>query len=132
MRVVIDTNVLVSAVLTRGVPRKTLSHVMRFHTIVCSIQVLDEYRRVLRNSEFDHYVPRDTRLTLLKALEGTEIVHISESLAISRDPDDDMIIETALKGNADVLVTGDSDILSLRPLHDIDIVTPAEFVKKYT
>ena len=43
-----------------------------------------------------------------------------------------MVIETALRGRADALVTGDEDILSLRPFDTIDIMTPAEFVKKYT
>lgn len=130
MRVVLDTNVLISAVLTKGKPRKILAHVMRFHSIVCSAPLLEEYSRVLSRSEFDRYVSKEKRAALLNALAGTEIVRVSK-ISASRDPDDNIVIGTALGGRVDVLVTGDSDILCLRPFSDLAIVSPDEYVTRF-
>jgi len=131
MRVVIDTNVLVSAVVKAGKPRDVLLYVMQFHTILSSIPMLKEYKHVLLSSEFDRYMSKEKRTALLTALAGTEIVSIPGSLRISRDPDDDKVIETALAGSADILITGDKDILALRPCADVAITTPNEFVAEY-
>ena len=49
-----------------------------------------------------------------------------------RDPDDDKLLETALMGNADCLVTGDGDLLAMSPIHDIPVLTPAEFLERLT
>ncbi|MYF08683.1 MAG: putative toxin-antitoxin system toxin component, PIN family [Rhodospirillaceae bacterium] len=65
-------------------------------------------------------------------------MRVSERVAIvgaklgCRDPDDDKLLETALMGNADCLVTGDGDLLAMSPFHDIPVLTPAEFLERLT
>lgn len=133
MRVVIDTNVLVSAALLRdSVPRKALTNVMRFCTPICSAELLAEYRSAMMRPALDRYTTKDKRIALLAALEnGSDIVRITGEVCRCRDPRDDLVLETAIVGKADVLVTGDGDLLSLKPISGLAIVTPREYVEKY-
>ena len=134
MRIVIDTNVLVSAALfEKSVPRKALTHTMALHTPLISRELVREYERIMVSSKFDTNVPRNKRTTfLIRYVKGADTVEISGALQVCRDPRDNMVIETAIEGSADVLITGDMDIISLRPLSGVEIVTPSEFVAKYT
>ncbi|MEK7509622.1 MAG: putative toxin-antitoxin system toxin component, PIN family [Patescibacteria group bacterium] len=132
MRVVVDTSVLVSAALfDESVPRSALVLTMRFHTPLVSDAMIREYGRVMSSSKFDAYTPRNERLALLATyIQASDQVEIPGTLHICRDPRDNMVIETAFEGKANALITGDDDILSLRPLKGINIMTPEEFVKK--
>ena len=130
MRIVVDTGVLVSASLFEsGVPREALTYLLTLHTPVVSRELMREYRRVMASTKFDSYTqPRERQILLETYTEGAEHIKISGTLRVCRDPRDDMVIETALEGNADILVTGDTDILALRPMKGISIMTPSEFV----
>ena len=130
MRIVVDTGVLISAALFESsVPREALTYVLALHTPVVSSELTHEYRRVMASDKFDSYTQPRERLILLETyIDGAEHIKISWTLRVCRDPRDDMVIETALEGNADILVTGDADILALRPMKGISIMTPSEFV----
>ena len=114
-RVVLDTNVLISAALRRsGRPRAVVEAVgeERFH-----------------RPKFDRYVGREGRAVYLAQLEAvSEWVSIAGAKLGCRDPDDDKLLETALMGAADCLVTGDRDLLEMSPFQDIPILTPAGFL----
>lgn len=58
-----------------------------------------------------------------------ELVHIAERIAVCRDPKDDKFLELAVNGKADVIVSGDADLLVLNPFRGITIVPPATFVQ---
>ena len=60
---------------------------------------------------------------------AAELVAITERIAACRDPTDDKFLELAINGRADLIVSGDGDLLALNPFHDIPIVTPAVFVQ---
>ncbi len=62
-------------------------------------------------------------------LADAEKISIHESLSVCRDPKDNKFLELAVCGRADVLVTGDKDLLTLNPFHDIPIVLPAIFIR---
>ena len=62
-------------------------------------------------------------------LAAAELVKITETVAACRDPDDDKFIELAINGRADVIVSGDGDLLALNPFRNIPIVTPAAFLQ---
>jgi uncharacterized protein len=62
-------------------------------------------------------------------LAAAELVSIGKRIAVCRDPKDDMIFELAVNGRAELIVTGDADLLALNPLRAIPIVTPAAFVQ---
>ena len=62
-------------------------------------------------------------------MREAELVQITETVAACRDPKDDQILELAVSGNADYIVTGDDDLLTLNPFCGIAIITPADFVR---
>jgi putative PIN family toxin of toxin-antitoxin system len=62
-------------------------------------------------------------------LAAAELVVITERIAACRDPKDDKFLELAVNGHADLIVTGDGDLLALNPFRDIPIMTPAAFVQ---
>ena len=70
----------------------------------------------------------DARNRLLQLMAMAEMVTITERFAACRDPKDDKFLELAVNGRADLILTGDNDLLVLNPFRDIPIVTPATFV----
>jgi predicted nucleic acid-binding protein len=60
---------------------------------------------------------------------AAELVPIAERIAACRDPTDDKFLELAVNGHADLIVTGDRDLLALNPFRQIPIMTPADFVQ---
>lgn len=127
MRVVVDTNILISAELsTRGASRRLLNHLVTTHIVILSNVILDEFGRTLR-TKFNY-----DSSTAFRVIDGfREIAELVEPVTfeqqICRDPDDDAILGTAVAGNADCIVTGDSDLLVLERFQGVDIVSPAEF-----
>lgn len=128
---VFDNNVLVSAVLLGGVPRNAFDKLLDTGTILVSVPVLLELAEVLNREKFDKYVTHDERMRFLVSfLKVAEIIEISETITVCRDPKDDKLLELAVSGNADFLVTGDKDLLALNPFREVDIITPREFFDK--
>jgi uncharacterized protein len=134
MRVVLDTNVVVSAVMSaRGAPNTIVRAWANdeFHLLV-SASIIAEYADVLTRPDISRYI----RLTateidhLLVALGACE--HVSEldpvTGAVPADPDDEPFLTCAVHGNADVLVSGDVHLTALNAYRGIPIVTPAAFL----
>lgn len=134
-RFLLDTNVLISSALNlRGTPRGVIDAVRSANGVLLfSDETFAEIRTRLRRPKFDRYVDRKGRELYLAQLEA-----VSERVAIvgaklgCRDPDDDKLLETALMGNADCLVTGDGDLLAMSPFHDIPVLTPVDFLERLT
>jgi putative PIN family toxin of toxin-antitoxin system len=74
----------------------------------------------------------ETRAWLSQVMRAAELVAITEKIAACRDPTDDRFLELAVNGNADLIVSGDKDLLVLNPFRDIPIVAPATFVQGVT
>lgn len=135
--VVLDTNVVVSGVLTRtGPPFEILHlwHARRF-TLIVTDRVNREYHRVLSEARINPLRKLrgfDARLFLhLLAIDAVWIDREIEPIIRSRDPNDDQLLSAALNGNADILVTGDIDLLELAGdtrLGSLRILTPREFL----
>lgn len=84
---------------------------------------------MLYRPRFDSYIPRERRDEFLKALlNQSELIEITESVRVCRDPKDDKILELAINGSADYVITGDDDLLALNPFQGILIIRPAEFL----
>jgi len=131
LRGVFDNNVLVSAALLGGVPRKAFDKLLDNGVVLVSVPVLLELADVLNRPKFDKYVTHDERMRFMVSfLKVAEMVEISQSIAVCRDPKDDKLLELAVSGKADFLVTGDKDLLVLNPLHRVEIITPREFLDK--
>ena len=125
------TNVLISAALRPdGPPRAVVDAVHEARGVLLfSDETFDELRSRFHRPKFDRYVGRQVRAEYLAQLEAvSEWVSIVGAKLGCRDPDDDKLLETALMGAADCLVTGDRDLLEMSPFHDIPILTPAGFL----
>jgi putative PIN family toxin of toxin-antitoxin system len=131
-RVVIDTNVHISAALIEeSVAAQARNHAVRYGQLIATEQTFAELAGKLLASKFDRYVSRGTRETLLRRLQPIlEIVPVIQVVKVCRDPRDDMFLEAAINGRADVLLTGDKDLLAVRPFSGIAILTPAEYVAR--
>jgi len=130
-RVVLDTNVLISAALTRtGPPRRVVDLVRADNGVLLfSDETFAELRHRILGSKFDRYLGRDSRAAFVGLLAAVaEWVPIAGARLGCRDPADDKILETALMGRANLLVTGDGDLLAMSPFHGIPIITPARFL----
>ncbi len=127
MRVVIDTGVAVSAVLLpRSIPRQAFDAAVARGKLLVSEATVEELDDVLRRPKFDKYVPLALRLEFLAALvHAAEVVPIAQAVTGCRDPKDDKFLAVAVNGRADVLISGDLDLLALHPFRGIAIVTPA-------
>jgi putative PIN family toxin of toxin-antitoxin system len=125
MRVVFDNNVLVSAALLGGVPRRAFDKLLDDGTILISVSVLLELAEVLNREKFDKYATHDERMRFMVGfLKVVEMIDTSEIINVCRDPKDDKLLELATSGNADFLVTGDKDLLVLNSFRAVKIITP--------
>ena len=130
MRLVLDTNVIVSALLNpSSVPRQVVETARLDHTILISGPTLNEIISVLRRPKLAPYVTIAERDALLRILsEESEFVVITDDIEACRDPADNKFLELAVSGEADFIVTGDDDLLALDPFRDVRIVKAADFL----
>lgn len=130
-RAVLDTNVLISAALfVSSKPFAALKHVVDTGVLIFSNETFEELASRMMRPKFDSYVSERTRQAFLVDLAAVaEWTAITGAVHVCRDPDDDKMLETAIAGHADWLVTGDADLLELNPFRGLSIVTPAEFLE---
>ena len=130
MRVVVDTNVLVSAALKgRSMPATAAYIVERRGGLLKSLATEQQLFDVIVRPYFVALIDPETRAWLHRLMVAAELVAITERIVACRDPTDDKFLELAVNGRADLIVTGDADLLALNPFRDIPIVTPAIFVQ---
>ena len=133
-RIVIDTNVLISSLfLATSTPAQAVDKAVTNAQLVATPETLRELIEKLHSPKFDRYVRRERRDALLERVAPlVEIIDVLQSIRASRDPKDDKFIEAAVNGRANVIVTGDNDLLDLNPFRGIAIVTPAAYVARET
>lgn len=126
MRIVFDTNVLLAAFITRGASAEVFKHCLLRHTLVISPFILQEMEdKLLHKFCFPSKEVKEV-LTLLS--EMTEVVPLTPlTEPVCRDATDDWILATALSAEAQVIITGDKDLLDLKKYQGIDIIMPADF-----
>ena len=126
MRVFLDTNVLVAAFATRGLCADVVRTVLADHELITGDVVLGELRAVL---EERIKLPGSTVTEIVALLRSQEVVPkpAEPSPLPIRDEDDQWIVASAVAGQADVLVTGDQDLLSVAEQSPVPIVSPRGF-----
>jgi putative PIN family toxin of toxin-antitoxin system len=131
-RVVVDTNVLISGLLsTSSTPARALDRAVTTAQLVATTATVRELMTKLASPKFDRYISRERRDALLLRLGPVvEIVEVVQRVQACRDARDDKFLEAAVNGRADVLVSGDKDLLALHPFRGINIVTPAAYLKR--
>jgi len=133
-RLVIDTNVFVSGLISgTGSPAKILRAIQRKKVVhLVSDPIVEEYLRVLEYPRIRRFKKiTDAFVADIAAylIYQTERVELVSKIKLSRDPADDVFLETAVDGSANLLVTGDkTDLLSLRVVKGIPIISAVEAV----
>jgi hypothetical protein len=131
IKVVLDTNVWISGLVFGGKPEAILKLFIDGQIIVIiSEEIMTELRRIIID-KFPLFKPR---LSLLEASirNDTILVQLGDQrIAVSRDSDDNKIIETAVTGKVNYIITGDDDLLILKIFGNIDIIKPAAFLDIY-
>ncbi|WP_354635614.1 putative toxin-antitoxin system toxin component, PIN family [Planktothricoides raciborskii] len=131
-RFVIDTNVLISALLFKSsVPFRAMELAERQGIILYSEATLKELERVLNRPKFDKYLERaEKEIFLQKFIAVSLLVNVTETIAVCRDEKDNKFLELAVSGHANIIITGDLDLLELNPFQSIEILTPDRFVDR--
>ena len=133
-RIVVDTNVLISAALQpRRTPRAVLDTIRQTSGVLLfSNETFQELHSRLLRPKFDRYVSQRVRLTYLVQLMGvSERTSITGAKLGCADPEDDKFLETALAGEADCLITGDRHLLDMASFRGISILTSAAFLNAF-
>ena len=130
VRVVLDTNTVVSALLFSGISSKLVSLWQKgLITPLLSREILDEYLRVLSYPKFDLSEGEIKELIQEEILPYAEVVKPKRRLrVVQRDPSDNKFVECAVAGKARVIISGDKELLSLGRYRQIRIQSPAQFL----
>jgi len=132
LKIVVDTNVLVSSLLEIG-PSKMITDLWidgRFE-LITSPKLFNELLTALKKPKLANRVSQadiDNFSSLI--LADATIVTPAHTINICRDPKDNKVIECAIQAKANIIATGDKDLLILHPFHGIDIIPPAEVIKR--
>lgn len=130
MRIVIDTNVMVSAVFFGGQPYRLLHYIMEGQVdVVASEEIVDEYEEIFLRLKHKYPSIR-TRIPLNDILARFEIIRVTSDIHVSRDPDDDKFISCAVDGKCLYIVSGDSDLLSIGNYGNVEILTVVDFLNR--
>jgi uncharacterized protein len=129
-KVVLDTNVLISGLNWLGNPYRILNMVLSGELeLIMSFEQYDEFCRVTSYDKFDYDIEKRYRMMSL-IYDNANFVNPKQQIdAVPKDESDNMILECAVEGNADFIVTGDSDLLELKTFRGIAILKPGEFLK---
>jgi uncharacterized protein len=130
MRLVVDTNVFVSAVLKdNSLPFFVVRWIERHDGLLKCAATEQQLLEVLARPYIAGVTIPALREGVVRMLAAAELVPIVERITACRDPTDDKFLELAVNGHADLIVSGDADLLVLNSFRGIPIVTPAVFVQ---
>ncbi|MBD2569455.1 putative toxin-antitoxin system toxin component, PIN family [Anabaena lutea] len=129
-RIVIDTNCFVSRLLTpNSITSQAVRYAFDFHHILVSSDTLTELEMVLSRKKFDNYVSLEERQKFILYLKNlTEIIDVVNHVEVCRDPIDDKFLSLAIAGNANLIITGDEDLLVLKSYQKIPILSPKDLL----
>jgi len=133
MNILLDTNVIISALcFPFSKPRKAFDLAIKNGNLLTSEDTFNELKTVLLKQKFDTYIELSLRQEFLKQYSKLcKTVQISQKIDICRDKKDNKFLELALNGNADYIITGDSDLLILNPFENIKIITPDSYLNTF-
>ena len=136
MNVVLDTNIWISAWLWRGIPNNLIRLARNKQIIICTSEpLLAELAGTLAYKKLQKKIQSlnvTQELLLLGTREITEIYSISDlNVPELRDPDDSIVLATAIAAQAEVIITGDLDLLSLVEYKNVQILNAKDFLQRY-
>lgn len=130
MKIVLDTNVLISALLWSGTPYQLLQSIRLQGTaqLYSSQALIEELAEVLTRDTATRRLQRigkSAQQLISDYIEAIELVEPTETVSVVRDPKDDKVLACALTARADLIVSGDRDLLTLGTFRGIRIVSPS-------
>ncbi len=128
MRVVFDTNVVVAGIVAEGLCREILEIHVPEHDVILSQVLWDELVAILRR-RFG-LTPDDLPILALYRQHAAWCGPAKLAKSVSRDPDDDWVLATAVAGDAEAIVSGDADLLTLGSYSGIRMLSPRHFVSR--
>jgi putative PIN family toxin of toxin-antitoxin system len=131
-RIVVDTNVLISRLLVpASVSGRALRRAVVSGQLVVSEATIEELATVLGRPKFDPYLSIADRQEFIRLLGRiAEMVPVVRVVRACRDPRDDKVLEAAVNGRADLIITGDRDLLELDPFMGVAILSPAAYLAR--
>ncbi len=128
-KIVLDTNILISALGWLGKPKQIFNMVLDGELeLLISQRQIQELEKVLNYPRLGFTEDQKTRF-LSVLLEAATLVETSNTLqVVKEDPDDDVILESAVENNADFLITGDPHLLKIKQFNKVKILTAAQFL----
>ena len=131
MKIVIDTNVVASAIFFGGRPRELIEKLMLHDlTAYVSQKIVTEYQDTVQRLK-EKYPGKKVPVPLTQIISACSLIEPTTDIQVCRDPDDDKFIECAVDSKSLYIVSGDHDLLDIEQYHDIEIVTVAEFFRRY-
>jgi uncharacterized protein len=131
LRVVLDSNVVISGFLFGGLPARILGHAAK-GSVQCfmSLPILDEIRDVLQRPKFG--LSSEQALAIVGELHDLcrIVTPTTRVRVVAADPDDDMVLECAVAAEVNLIVSGDSHLLAMQQWNGIRILSPAEFIQQ--
>jgi putative PIN family toxin of toxin-antitoxin system len=119
--------VLIAGLVAEGLCRDIVKHRLPACEVVTSHFLLDELAEKLK--EKFGIDPKSLPLLEVYVNHATLVEAVRPPRPVCRDPDDDLVLATALEGNAEIILTGDQDLLVLKEFHRIKILSPRQFVE---
>lgn len=130
MRVVVDTGVLVSAAIkAQTAPSMAVHQAVRRGVLLKSHSTEAELMEVIDRPYLARLIALAARARLAELMALAELVPITERITACRDAKDDKFLELAVNGKADLIISGDADLLVLNPFRGIPVITAAIFVR---
>lgn len=131
-RIVIDTNLLISAALNdKSASYEALSKAYENYTILQSNDTFDEFLEVIEREKFDKYLTNERKEEFLQDLTNeSEFIPIDHETDACRDEKDNKFLELAVSGDAKYIVSGDRDLLDLGEYQNIEILSPSQFLER--
>jgi putative PIN family toxin of toxin-antitoxin system len=128
--VVLDTNVLISALVGHGKPRRLVLRLLEGETVVSSMEMMAELADVLSRVKFTDIKSSQVNSFLSKFAKRVVVVTFKRRFKIvEEDPDDDIVLSTAYGGDARYIISGDKHLLKLKEFRGIEIVTVKEMLE---
>lgn len=131
---VVDTNVLISGLLGGRTTRRVIEALRdRRFALITSPLLIEEFLRVASRPSLQPYLSLRERQAISWFLQTqAHVVVPKHRLTVCRDPKDNLVLEAAVAGRADAVVTGDEDLLVLHPYRGMAIEPPAKFLQRFS
>lgn len=131
MKIVVDTNVVISGVFFGGAPGQLLKAIVASKVTACATAaIIDEYYEIVEEMISRKQGKLNSSI-LTPLVNSLEIIEPKTHIQISRDPDDDKFLECAMDANAMYIISGDNDLLVIKQYDEIEIITAKEFCEHY-